>query len=114
MVGRVQRPWRLFLHRFAAEAAQLVRPDSGGIDYVPTQIVTEFVRHELRASDNSSVLGIRYRSAARPVGVSWVIFVAADGCVEATQGWEGEATHWLGMDRASLRRFRPLWVEEAP
>lgn len=113
MTGRAQRPWRLFLRRFAEEAAQPVSADAGGIDYVPTQIVTEFVRHELLDGDGSPVRGIRYRSAARPGGVSWVLFVDAAGCVVAAPGWEADPGHWLGMDPSSLRRFQPTWAEEA-
>ena len=114
MTGRVQRPWRLFLRRFAAEAAQPVAPNSGGTDYVPTQIVTEFVRHELLDGDGSPVRGIRYRSAARPGGVSWVLFVASDGCTEGRPGWEANASHWLALDPGSLRRFHPAWAPEEP
>lgn len=48
-VARVQRPWLKFLWRFAVEIAQPVRPDAGPVEYVPTQIFTEFIRDELRA-----------------------------------------------------------------
>ena len=110
--ARTQRPWRLFLQRFAQEVAQPVLADSGDIEYVPTQIVTEFVRHELRYYDGSPVRGIRYRSAARPAGVSWVLFVDAEGCAEAAPGWENDPSHWLGMDPGSVRRFQPDWTED--
>jgi len=112
--GRVRRPWRLFLERFATEVARPVLSDAGDIDYVPTQIVTEFVRHELLAPDGSPVRGIRYRSAARPAGVSWVLFVDARGCAEAVPGWDKDSEHWLGMDPSSLRHFRPAWAEDVP
>jgi hypothetical protein len=59
------------------------------------------------------VRGIRYGSAARAGGVSWVLFVDAGGCVEADLGWEDAQDHWLGMDPSSLRRFQPAWAEEA-
>lgn len=113
MTGRTWRPWRLFLRKFAAEMAQPVSADSGGVDYVPTQIVTEFVRHELLGGDGSPVRGIRYRSAARPGGVSWVLFIDGGGCVEAAPGWEDDPGHWLGMDPTSLRHFHPAWSEES-
>jgi hypothetical protein len=114
VVGKRQRPWRLFLKGFADDVSKPARPaipDGAAVDYVSTQVFTEYVRHVLGGGD--PVLGIRYRSAVRPEGVSWVLFVSADGCTEALPGWEGEPAHWLGLDRSSLRRFEPMpnWRE---
>lgn len=81
---------------------------------MPTQIVTELVRHELLDADGTPVRGIRYRSARRAGGVSWVLFVAGAGCVEARPGWDDTPDHWLGLDRASIRRFEPSWAEMSP
>ncbi len=109
MTAKGRRPWRRFLREFADDAAQV--PDSAGIAYVPTQIVTEYIRYEVLDSDGTPVRGIRYRSAVRAGGVSWVLFVDATGCVDATPGWEAGAAHWLGLDRASIRHFEPSWNE---
>ncbi|HEX8770914.1 MAG TPA: HEPN-associated N-terminal domain-containing protein [Acidimicrobiales bacterium] len=111
MTARGQRPWRLFLHRFAGEVAEPVNSAAAGVEYVPTQIVTEFVRHELLDSDGSPVRAICYRSATRPDGVSWVLFVDGGGCVEAQPGWQDNPNHWLGLDAASIRHFEPCWAE---
>lgn len=109
MTARHMRTWLRFLARFAAEVSQPVAADDAGIDYVPTQIVTEYVRHAVLASDGEPVRGIRYRSAVRPSGVSWVLFVDAGGCAELQPGWEADEGLWLAVDKASIRRFRLGW-----
>jgi hypothetical protein len=79
---------------------------------VPTQVFTEYVRHVIGDRDDP-VRGIRYRSAVRPEGVSWVLFVDAEGCTEAAPGWQDDSTRWLALDPPSLRHFEaaPSWTE---
>lgn len=101
-VARVQRPWLKFLWRFAAEIAQPVDPDAGPVDYVPTQIFTEFIRDELLAPDGQPIEGIRYRSAVRDGGMCWVLFVDAEGC-------GGDAHALLRLDPIGIVRFEPWW-----
>lgn len=112
MVGKVQRPWRLFLKGFAEPVSQPPDPGEEAIHYVPTQIFTEYVRHALGGS-GEPVRGIRYRSAMRPLGVCWVLFVDADGCTEIAPGWDEDLQHWLGLEPSSLRRFQAgaSWTE---
>jgi len=110
MTARPMRPWLRFLSRFAAEVSQPVASDAAGIDYVPSQVVTEYVRHAVLASNGEPVRGIRYRSAVRPGGVSWVLFVDTAACTELQPGWEAEAGLWLAVDKPSIRRFRLGWL----
>lgn len=112
MSARMERPWLFFLHRFAQEIAKPVKADAGDIDYVPTQVLTEYVRHVLGGPDDP-VLGIRYGSAVHPDGVCWVVFVDASGCTAATPGWETDHGHCLALERSSLRRYQatPSWTE---
>lgn len=112
VVGKVQRPWRLFLKGFAEDVSQPPNPGEEAVHYVPTQIFTEYVRHVLHGS-GEPVRGIRYRSAVRPPGVCWVLFVDADGCTESVSGWDEDLQHWLGLEPSSLRRFQPgaSWTE---
>lgn len=88
-----------FLHHFASEVSKplpsLARED---VDYVPTQIVTEFVRDVLGGRDGQSYMGIVYRSAARSEGLSCVLFVDAEGCCEREDDWNRIARHWLALD----------------
>jgi hypothetical protein len=110
LTGQSQRPWRLFLKGFADDVSLPANPAGAAVDYVPTQVFTEYVRHVLGGSE--PVRGIRYRSAMRPGGVSWVHFVDADGCTEAASGWESGLAHWLGLEATSPRRFRSWsWTE---
>jgi hypothetical protein len=103
--ARHQRPWLRFLRLFADEVAKPVTPDAGPVDYVPTQIVTEYVRHVLSGPAGESVRGIRYSSSLRPGGISWVLFVSDDGCCDAVPGWASNPGHWLGLDTSSLQRI---------
>ncbi len=105
MVGKSQRPWLLFLRRFAQEVSQPVSPGGAAVDYVPTQVFTEYVRHVLGDRDGP-VRGIRYRSSVRSEGVSWVLFVDAEGCTGVAPAWHDDQSRWLGMEPSSLGRFQ--------
>ncbi len=52
-----------FLHRFAAELSKSVDSDDAGLEYVPTQIVTEFLLHVFRADQEPPTRGLIYRSS---------------------------------------------------
>ncbi len=66
----------LFLHHFAEEVSQPFEPDADiHIEYVPTQIVSEYLRHRLRAEDSKAVRGVLYRSAKRPDTKNLALFI---------------------------------------
>ena len=110
VVGKSSRPWLRFLEGFATQLSEPLGEGGAAVDYVPTQVFTEYVRHVLGDRDDP-VRGIRYRSAARPGGVSWVLFVGPAGCTHASPGWEADPEHWLALDQTSLSRFRSWsWV----
>ncbi|MGI9120390.1 MAG: RES family NAD+ phosphorylase [Acidimicrobiales bacterium] len=111
MVGKSQRRWRLFLKAFADDVSLPASPSGAAVDYVPTQVFTEYVRQVLGGSD--PVRGIRYRSAMRPQSVSWVLFVDAGGRTEGAPGWEAHPGHWLALEASSVRRFQAeaSWTE---
>jgi hypothetical protein len=68
--GRLQ-----FLHGFADEISKPVGRDRfEHIEYVPTQVVTEYLRFRFRAGKRS-VHGLRYRSARQPGGVNLALFL---------------------------------------
>lgn len=53
-----------FLRQFQTDICQPVaKSKTEHIDYVPTQIMTEYFRHIYRTSDNQSLMGISYPSA---------------------------------------------------
>ena len=85
MTARGDRRWLLFLSELASDLARTVDPRSAPIEYVPTQIMTEYIRDHLRDRDNRQVDAIRYRSAADPPnGVCWVVFAKQDDCGDPT------------------------------
>jgi hypothetical protein len=97
------RPALRFLHHFADEVSKPVdRTDREIVEYVPTQIVTDYVRHIFTLADSETrVQGIVYRSAARPEGHSIVLFFDNEACIELTDGWEQDRSAWLALDPAS-------------
>ena len=85
----------MFLNHFAYDLSKpIVRDKRVHVEYVPTQVVTEYFRTEVR-HDDQPILGIRYRSARHSEGRSLVLFATQDDLV--------------GIDRP-LRREEP-WIE---
>lgn len=74
---------------------------------MPTQVFTEYVRHVLGGSGDP-VQGIRYRSAMRPEGASWVLFLDHTACTDASSGWKCNPEHWLGLLPSSLQHFEAM------
>lgn len=104
MTARGDRPWLRFLAEFADDLARTVVPRSAPIEYVPTQIITEYVRDHLRTPDNHQVDAIRYRSAIdSPQGVCWVVFARQDDCGDATDG----SDRLLILDLDSVKQRNP-------
>ncbi len=65
-----------FLFRFAREIAKPLKPhDDPAVDYVPTQILSEYIRHCVQNWAGEPVEGVMYPSAARPNGTNVVFFV---------------------------------------
>jgi len=53
-----------FLHQFVHDAARPIeKTDKAHIDYTPTQVVAEYIRHVFREEGGNPVQGIAYRSA---------------------------------------------------
>jgi hypothetical protein len=63
----------IFLHRLAGDISRpIARDDRVHIEYVPTQVVTEYVRSAKIPDEGLD--GIRYRSSRRDGGMSLVLF----------------------------------------
>jgi hypothetical protein len=74
--GRLQ-----FLHDFADEISKSVARDQfEHIEYVPTQVVTEYLRFRFGAPGRS-VHGLRYRSARQQGGVNLALFLGREDFV---------------------------------
>ena len=107
MSSRSRRSWLTFLQPFAAEVARPVEAGAGEVDYVPTQVFTEYLRRQLFDVDGEEVRGIRYRSAARPGGISWVLFIDPSGCSEQGKDADANRHTWVRLDLSSIRGVQP-------
>jgi hypothetical protein len=77
---REQRGDLLFLNSFVREVSKPVRRDgTEHIDYVPTQILCEYIRHGFA---DGEVAGILFRSTMSPEGTVAALFVDREDCLE--------------------------------
>jgi hypothetical protein len=86
-----------FLAAFAREISQPVRR-RGSPQYIPTQLVTDYVRTELKGRTGHVVDGIAFPSA-RIDGNNVVLFVGAEACSDEGQG---SATTFLTLAADSI------------
>lgn len=72
-----------FLHDFNNDFTKPIAKDGREhIDYVPSQVITEFVRYRLAGKLGKPVHGILYRSARRASGLGCVLFYAHEDLVD--------------------------------
>lgn len=82
---RAQRARIGFLNGFARDVSQPLRKeDEQQTEYVPTQIVCEYLRHRWRTPDGRRPAGLMFRSASHGETLNVVYFVGPEGCVEPT------------------------------
>jgi hypothetical protein len=73
-------PFR-FLQEFVRDLTKPVARDGyEHVDYVPTQVVTEYLRYEFKTVGGDALDGILYESARQPGGVSMVLFMDCEDC----------------------------------
>ena len=94
-----------FLHHVAREVSRPIeRGDREHIEYVPTQIFTEFVMGQV-APGKSHVDGIKYSSSVHTGHASFVLF-ANQNNIEATSASEWSDDVWLKLAGTKHR-----WVD---
>ena len=71
----------LFLRSFTDDISKEVNTEEK-IEYIPTQIITEYFRYVFLDNLNESVVGIVYKSAANPNANCCVLFLDNDKCAE--------------------------------
>lgn len=104
MTARIYRPWLRFLADFADDLARPIDPSLSPIEYVPTQIMTEYIRDHLRARDNRQIDAIRYRSSLdKAGGACWVVFAKQRDCGDSTD----KPDKLLILDPDSIERREP-------
>ena len=77
--------WLIFLREFLLDfSSPIERDDRIHIDYVPTQVVTEYLR-DAKLEGDPPLDGIKYRSSRRKGGICYVLFIDEYG-VEPKDG----------------------------
>jgi hypothetical protein len=97
----------IFLEDFVKDITRPVVHDGREhIDYVPTQILTEYFRHVYKEKDSPRLDGIVYPSAQRKRGKSVVIFASHQELNPHPDGWRLKSKPLLELDTASIRKIR--------
>lgn len=109
------RPPLIFLNYFAAELSMPIAGDrSAHVEYVPPQVVTEFVRTEFR-HEGLALDGIRYQSARHEGGTSLVLFASqANLSIPHETGTRPVYTHadrWIELVSRTEREVTAAEVE---
>ena len=88
-----------FLGGFAEGLAEPIKLDGRQhIEYVPTQILTEYVRYNHRGH---KIRGLLYSSSRRPKGVNCALFCGPRECGAEPATKESEL--WLRLDPKSVK-----------
>ena len=90
-----------FLRHVAEQISQKIeRDDRVHVDYVPTQIVTEYVRSQLTSggtqANRTRVDGIKYSSSVHPGHASYVLFATQDDILLVNEPTRGD-DRWLKL-----------------
>jgi hypothetical protein len=80
---RQLRPGLIFLRHFVEEIAKPFRPDHRiHIEYVPTQVVTEWLRTRFDPGPGAPLVGLLYSSSRAEGGVNVALFIDNDGACD--------------------------------
>lgn len=90
----------MFLHRFVQELSLPAREEYEEIDYVPTQVLSEYLLRIFRPG--VEIAGLLYRSSLSG-DVAAVLDIPHDRCVDQTDGWTDQPGLRLGMVPSSAR-----------
>jgi hypothetical protein len=104
---RYDRDHLIFLQQFVEDITQPVIHDGREhIDYVPTQILTEYFRYQYQLPEKGQLDGIVYPSAQRKRGSSIVVFASLED-LNPSRGYFGSRpVPILTLDQGSVRRVR--------
>jgi hypothetical protein len=73
------------------------------LEYVPTQVITEFFRHLFKEENGQHIDGIAYRSSKTPKGICYTLFLEQDNCVDSA----GEEKGIMLLKGATRNRAKP-------
>lgn len=96
-----EREMIYFLRHFVREISQpIAKNGQEHIDYVPSQVISEYFAKEFRTIDGQSINGLMYPSTVRPGGTNIVLFPLSEGhrgfakLVEFVQAKEITMVNW--------------------
>jgi hypothetical protein len=99
----------IFLKGFLKDfTAPVVKDGREHIDYVPTQVVTEYVRRIFRTHDNQEIHGIVYPSAVEQHGRSCVLFIEGAPAGEWGHLNDLSVDKWLDLDKQGIKTHDAL------
>jgi RES domain-containing protein len=91
-----ERETLLFLRGFVqAITAQVAKDGREHVDYVPSQVVSEFFAQQFRTLGGAELNGVIYPSAVRPAGVNIVVF--------PPRSYKPLLTDWFDMPAVEIR-----------
>jgi hypothetical protein len=101
------RPRLRFLHGISREISRpIARDDRVHIEYVPTQVVTEYVRTAVKI-DGQPIEGIRYQSSRRKAQTALVLFADQENLIlekrDQPQFYHFAKDRWLKLGKASVK-----------
>jgi hypothetical protein len=103
---RSQRSRLGFLKQFAEEIAYpIARDRAEHIEYVPTQVVTEYLRYIFRDQDGEPAKGILYSSSRNKTGTCCALFMESDECGGDLSLRFSPRQPWLRLDKHSVEHF---------
>lgn len=104
---RYLRPVLRFLHSFVRDFSKPITKDGRvHIEYVPTQIATEYFRHSFEPYDGQPIRGIVYPSSRVAAGTACVLFFAREECGAPQLGlFKDHGKQWLRFIRGSAKAF---------
>jgi hypothetical protein len=100
--SRYLRQSTIFMSNFLYDISKpVVKDGSEHVEYVPTQVVTEYFRHLFRPKNKKAIKGIVYPSSVFAGGKSCVLFFQQENCIQDETDL-GE-NKWLSMITASVK-----------
>jgi hypothetical protein len=102
--NRAIRTGIIFLHQFVEDLKQRASRDGQEhVEYVPTQVITEYFRHAFADQDGDTVRGILYQSSVDLNGVCCVLFFESDQCGGEPNSIRTKPRfQWLRLDTDSI------------
>ncbi|SMN14906.1 hypothetical protein CRYPA_1043 [uncultured Candidatus Thioglobus sp.] len=102
---RDNRDYMRFLFDFVSDFTRPIeRSDRAHIDYVPTQVVTEYIRYLFKSEKENQIDGIMYPSSKNDGKKAIVIFANSDQCVESAESSkEGAILQLVSVETYALK-----------